>query len=212
LVNKIKIFCILTSLFSIFFTHLRADDSVTTTAAVTEGSVFPYIYIQSIEDKFISLPYEVTSKAQVSLIILTFARPDDGDMASWVKPFSEKYENNTRTAYYELALVGDVGIVNGLIFNGMRGGATEHMRKHLLVYFHDRDPYKKMFGVQDNSLIYSCLVDQKGVIKLIKTGKRADPKDIETIMSAAESLLNRHAVKKIKKSPGKQHEENSYNK
>jgi hypothetical protein len=157
---------------------------------VYEGSVFPYIYVQSLEDKYISLPYDVTSKAQVSLIILTFARPNDDDMSSWVKPFPEKFNNNTRTAYYELALVGDVGFVNGWIFNGMRDGATEQMRKHVLVYFHDKDPYKKMFNIQDDSLIYNCLVDQNGIIRMIKVGKRAEEKDIADIIKTAESLLN----------------------
>ena len=177
----------------------RADGPVTATAVIAEGSLFPYIYIQSIEDKYFSLPYEVTSKAQVSLIILTFARPNDDDMASWVKPFSEKYGNNTRTAYYELALVGDVGIINGLIFNGMRDGATEEMRKHLLVYFHDKDPYKQMFNVLDPSLIYNCLVDQNGIIKMIKTGKKAPEKDMNDILNMTESLLNPPELKKIKK-------------
>jgi hypothetical protein len=167
----------------------RADEPAAIAAPASEGSVFPCILAQSLDDKYISLPLEVTSNARISMIILTFARPSDDDMASWVKPFAEKYENNTRTAYYELALVGDVGFINGLIFNGMRDGASEHMRKHLLVYFHDKEPYKKMFNVQDNSLIYACLVDQNGVIKLIRSGKRAGKDDIEAIMSTAKTLL-----------------------
>lgn len=161
-------------------------------------AAFFLIYIQSIEDKYFSLPYDVTLKAQVSLIILTFARPNDDDMASWVKPFAEKYENNTRTAYYELALVGDVGPINGLIFNGMRDGATEQMRKHLLVYFHDKDPYKKMFNIQDDSLIYNCLVDQNGYIRLIRSGKKAAQADIGAILKTAETLLNPPPCKNLK--------------
>jgi len=175
--------------FMYFFVTARAENPVTTTTAVIEGSVFPNIHIQSIEDKYFSLPYDVTLKAQVSLIIMTFARPNDDDMASWVKPFSKKYENNTRTAYYELALVGDVGPINGLIFNGMRDGATDQMRKHLLVYFHDKDPYKKIFNIHDDSLIYSCLVDQNGIIQLIKCGKRAAQSDIDIILKTTEALL-----------------------
>jgi hypothetical protein len=190
-------------IFLIFFTltcaAARADEPITATASVSEGSVFPYIYVQSLEDKYISLPYEVTSNAQVSLIILTFARPDDNDLDSWIKPFADKFENNTGTAYYELALVGDVGIINGLIFNGMRGGATGQMKKHLLVYFHDKDPYKKMFSIQDESLIYSCLVDQNGIIRIIRSGKTAGEKNIADILHTAESLLNPPFKKKIKK-------------
>jgi hypothetical protein len=177
-------------MFMVLCSAAHADNPVTTTASVTEGSVFPGIYIQSIEDKYFSLPYEVTSKAQVSLIILTFARPNDDDMASWVKPFAEKFDGNTRAAYYELALVGDVGIINGLIFNGMRDGATAQMKKHVLVFFHDKDPYKKMFNIQDDSLIYNCLVDQNGIIRLIKSGKRAAQADIDEILKTAEILLN----------------------
>jgi hypothetical protein len=180
----------------LFSVAAAADEPVTRTASVSEGSVFPEIYSQSLEDKYISLPYEVTSKAQVSLIILTFARPDNDDMNSWVNPFAEKFENNTRTAYYELALVGDVGIINGLIFNGMRGGATEQMRKHLLVYFHDKEPYMKMFGVEDPSLIYTCLVDHNGIIKLLNSGKRAGVENVSRIIKTTESLLGRPQIKK----------------
>lgn len=185
-----KNICGLLVLLALFSIPVLAEEPVTITASVTEGSLFPYLYAQSVEDKYVSLPYEVTSKAQISLIILTFARPNDDDMNSWVKPFAEKYENNTRTAYYKIALVGDVGFINGFIYNDLRDSVTTELRKHLLVYFHDKEPYKTMFGVTDSSLIYNCLVDQNGVIKMIKAGKRADQNDIDAIIAATESLLN----------------------
>ncbi len=124
-VNKIYVFILL------FFiaASVCADEVVTPTAACASvtGTAFPKITAQTLDDKEIVLPDAVQGKA--SMIILTFSRPDDNDMASWIKPFALKYMGNTQKAYYEMALVGDVGILNG-----MKGGATEDQKAHLLVF------------------------------------------------------------------------------
>lgn len=166
----------------------RADlpAAVTFTAA---GDVFPYLQAQALDDKYITLPYNTTKTAQVSYIILTYKRPDDKDMETWVRPFKEKYDGNTRAAHYSIAMIGDIGFINMFIFNGMKGSATPEMKDHLLVFFHDKEPYKKMFGVADDSLIFVYIVDQKGVIRLAKSGRAASKEDIIDIMKAIDLLL-----------------------
>jgi hypothetical protein len=183
----VKYFLVINLLF--FSAVLAFADSPAAVSATAAGKLFPGITLQSLDDIDISLPFEVTSKAQVSHIIVTFKRPDDKDMETWVSPFREKYESNPRTAYYSLALVGDVGFINGLIFSGMQGGAAPEMRKHLLVYFRDKEPYKKILGIVDDSLIYNYILDQNGAIRLVKSGKAATQADIYEILTITESLL-----------------------
>jgi hypothetical protein len=174
-------------------------------SGTAEGGVFPEIVMQSLEDKYLSFPYEVTSQAKVAHIIVTFKRPDDKEMETWVRPFREKYDGNTRAAHYSMALVGDVGIINGLIFNGMRDSAGPDMKSHLLVYFRDKEPYKKFFNITDDSLIYNYIVDQKGTIRLARSGRAATVEDIKAILDTTESLLNppKKSPPKAKKTPKK---------
>lgn len=158
--------------------------ALTGTAA---AAVFPALSAKALDDSEVVLPDSVKNK--VSLIILTFSRPDDKELDSWVKPFDENFRDNSKTAHYEIAMIGDIGFINGLIFNGMKGGATEGQKKHLLVYFHDKEPYKRFFSVNDDSLIYIYLLDRDGAIKLAKSGRRATDADTDEIISLAFSLL-----------------------
>ncbi len=144
-----------------------------TTTAYAEQNLFPYITVQSLDDRQVSLPYEVTSTGKISLVTIAFSKPDDNDISSWVKPFIDNFEGNSKTTYFEIALVGDIGILNGLIFNNMRGGASDDKKKHVLVYFKDKDVYKRLLNITDDSLIYIYLLDKHGLIKLIKSGKKA---------------------------------------
>jgi hypothetical protein len=178
--------------FSVFIFVLLASRAFAagpvTPAAPDTAFIFPALSAQSLTDTVVSLPEAVTGK--VSLMVLTFSRPDDKDLASWVKPFAEKFNGNSMTAYYEIALIGDVGFINGIIFGGMKDGATDEQKAHLLVYFHDKDPYKKIFNVTDDSLIYICLLDQKGMIRLARSGRHASPADMEEILNIAGHLIN----------------------
>jgi len=179
---------IILTMFILVVTVVYADNAVTTTAsAYVTGTAFPKITVKALDDKEIVLPEAVKDKA--AMLMLTFSRPDDNDMASWVKPFALKYMGNTQTAYYEMALVGDVGILNGIIYNGMKGGATEEQKAHLVVFFGDKEPYKKFFSVKDDSLIYVCVLDKQGDIKLFKQGKRATEEDIKEIAEAIDLIL-----------------------
>lgn len=189
-----KIFLLLLLMLPAISVFAEESAAVTKTAG---PALFPAIVLQSLEDKYLSFPYEVTSKARVSHIIVTFKRPDDKDMETWVRPFMEKFKGNTGAAHYSFALVGDVGLINGFIFNGMRDSATPEMRSSLLVYFHDKEPYKKLFNVTDDSLIYNYIVDQNGIIRLAIAGKSAGKDDTEMLLKTAEALLKPH-VKSVK--------------
>jgi hypothetical protein len=158
--------------------------ALTATAAET---VFPVLEAQALDDSIVTLPGAVKNK--VSLIILTFSRPGDKDLDSWVKPFEDNFNDNSRTAHYEIAMIGDIGFINGFILSGMKGGASDPQKKHLLVLFRDKGPYKKYLNITDDSLIYVYLLDQKGIIRLVKTGKRALAADNDEINSLASSFL-----------------------
>lgn len=168
-------------------------------AGYIQDKLFPAITLQSLEDREVNLPYEVTSTGRVSLVTLTFSRPDDNDMASWIKPFTDKFPGNSRTSYFEIAMIGDVGLINGLIFNGMRAGVSEERKKHVLVYFKDKDIYKRIFNISDDSLIYIYLLDGNGFIRLVKSGKKAGKKDNEEINSSAQALLEPPVKNKLNK-------------
>ncbi|HRU38250.1 MAG TPA: hypothetical protein P5511_00125 [Candidatus Goldiibacteriota bacterium] len=157
--------------------------------AAAGSMFFPQLTAQKLDDSLVILPYDVTKTSRVSYIILTYKRPPDSDMETWVRPFKEKYGSNTLTAHYSVALVGDIGFLNGIIFNGMKGSAVPEMKEHLLVFFGNKDLYKKELSAHDDSLIYAYVLDQKGAIRLSLSGKTAEKKQVESVLSAVDSLL-----------------------
>ncbi len=169
----------------------------TTIMAAYVNTVFPDISAQSLTDKIVNLPADVTNT--VAMLLMTYQKPGDGLMETWLAPFIKTFSGNSKTAYYAIAMVGDAGIINGIIYNGMRGGTADEMKNHVLVYFKDKEGYKKIFNITDDSLIYVYLLDRQGIIRLIKTGKAASTEDNKEIISTAQSLLQPPVKGKVKK-------------
>ena len=162
-----------------------ADNTLT---AVSEGSPFPGLKAQDLTDRFITLPSE--SKGRVTLITAAFSRPEEGIIESWTGPFADKFSGRDDTAYYEIAMIGDVGWVSIFIFNGIKGGTPENKKEHVLVFWEKtKGEFREIFSAEDDSLIYVFLLDKEGIIRLKTSGLKAENKDIETLLSAAESLI-----------------------
>ena len=162
------------------FTAL-ADNTLT---AISTGDIFPDLYAQDLTDEFITLPAKAEGK--ISLLAVSFSRPEEGVIESWTKPFADEFKGNSNTAYYEIAMIGDVGWVSIFIFNGIKGGTKEDKKKNVLVFWEKtKDDFKKIFNVTDDKLIYVYLLDKKGRIKFMKSGEKAMSQDIQEILETA---------------------------
>ena len=162
-----------------------ADNTLT---AVSVRDIFPDIYAQDLTDKFITLPAE--SKGKVTMLAVSFSRPEEGTIESWTKPFADSFSGNSDTAYYEIGMIGDVGWVSIFIFNGIKGGTPEQKKKNVLVFWEkNKDDFKTVFNITDEKSIYIFLLDKKGKIRFIRSGKKASQKDIQDILEKTKKLL-----------------------
>jgi hypothetical protein len=176
-----KIFCVVAGLLIPFAAYSSFK-------AITYEK-FPAIEFKTMTDTIISLPDR--NYPPIVLAILSFTRPEEGVVESWSNSASALFRNSSKFNYYQAAIVGGAGPIEFFIYNGMKSGANEEQKKHLIVCFGDKDGIKKSLNITDDSLIYTYLIDRDGNILWKTKGKIATHADIKELIANIKKQLKK---------------------
>ncbi|MFP4466008.1 MAG: hypothetical protein ACLFP1_03050 [Candidatus Goldiibacteriota bacterium] len=160
------------------------------TEMLSEGDVFPELVFEKADGNIFVFPD--TEKNRITLLAAAFSRPKEGMAESWILPFENEFKGNERINYYETAMLGNLGWLQGIITGAIKGAVEEDRKKNTVLWLGDgRDNYKKRFGVSEDEDIYIFLIDTSGKIRYMTKGNKAKKEEIEKIIEKTYEILER---------------------
>lgn len=151
------------------------------------GVQFPGITAQSLAGNTVTLPDDAMGK--VTLIAIAFERNAQAMIDSWINKVESEFEDE-KIWIFEIPMI-DSPIwrpMRAIIDSGMRGGIPRHKHGHVITYYGDSTTFRTMLGMEDRSLAYLFLLDDKGIIRWEGEGF-ASGDDINHLFSVIRSLL-----------------------
>lgn len=165
------------------------------TAAITEpvpaalGRTFPTLMATSLSGKVITLPDD--AKGDVSLVALVFLDSALPMAESWNSPFAGAFTEKHPVTTYLVTVVGDSLIGRSLadrIRQGLRGSVPPAEYNLVLTVPGDIERCRRAYGIDDTSLAYIYLLDERGIIRWMEKGT-ITPEDFKTLLDAAHTML-----------------------
>jgi hypothetical protein len=153
----------------------------------TTAMQFPSFSARNLNDNVISVPNQVTKSVEVA--ILTFSRKDTVVTESWINTFTALYKGNTRTAYSQTAVIGDISIIGGIIVGGIKGILPADSWERFLIYTGDKEKLENSLKISDPSLFYVYVIGKDGFVKWMTSTAAPDDKLVRSMLKSVENEL-----------------------
>jgi len=165
------------------------------TTATTEpvpaalGRTFPTLMAASLSGRVVTLPDD--AKGDVSLVVLVFLESGLPTAESWSGPSIGAFTEAPRVTTYLVTVIGDSLIGRSLadrIHQGLRGGVSPGNYNLVLTVPGDIERCRRAYGIDETSLAYIYLLDERGIIRWMEKGTTT-PEGLDTLLDAAQTML-----------------------
>jgi hypothetical protein len=153
------------------------------------GRAFPRLSAAAISGRIATLPDDAIGG--VSLVVIVFPESAGQMEEVWSGPFVEAFAANPRVKTYLVMVVGGDRISSsmvGIVDREMRGGFPPEMHDRVLTYPGGFERCRGAFDIDDPSLAYLYLLDDRGVIRWMEKGP-ALPEGLSAVLERAQDLL-----------------------
>ena len=168
---------------------MRGTASTTEPVPAALGRTFPSLMATSLNGRVVTLPLDTSG--DVALIVLVFLESASPMAESWSGPFAGAFTTNPRVTTYLVSVIGDSLIGRSLadrISLGLRGGTPPAKHDMVLTVPGDFEQCRRAYGIDDPSLAYIYLLDERGIIRWMEKGT-ATPEGLDTLVDTAQGLL-----------------------
>jgi hypothetical protein len=156
------------------------------------GKTFPDMEAETVEDKKVKLPQEVTGK--YTLLGLAYSKKSEDELNTWFQPVFEKFVQKTSGLLSSFSY--DVNVYFVPMFTGVNAAATGTAKRkaiknidpqllpYILFYKGELKPYKEALDFEKKDIPYFFVLDPQGKIIYATSGRyTADKMDkIESVM------------------------------
>lgn len=161
--------------------------------AQIEGSPFPEMTTENVDDKEVSLPKDVQDK--YTLLAMAYSKKAEKDLTTWFSPVYNKFIKESTGVFASFAY--DINVFFVPMFTGVKAAATSAAKKktakeldpllidNILFYKGNLKPYKEALEFDKKDVPYIFLVDTDGNIAYATSGACTDAK-----MDAIEEFLD----------------------
>lgn len=148
------------------------------------GKEFPAMVAETVEDKKISLPGDVSGK--YTLIGLAYSKKSEDELNSWFQPVFEKFIQKSNGLMSGFTY--DVNVYFVPMFTGINAAATGTAKKkaaknidpqllpYVLFYKGELKPYKEALDFEKKDIPYFFVLDPEGKIVYATSGRYTDDK------------------------------------
>jgi hypothetical protein len=152
---------------------------LTTIAYGQVGKQFPAMEAETVEDKKVQLPGDVTGK--YTLLGLAYSKKSEDELNSWFQPVFEKFIQKTSGVLAEFSY--DVNVYFVPMFTGVNAAATGTAKRkamknvdpqllpYVLFYKGELKPYKESLDFEKKDIPYFFVLDPQGKIVYATSGK-----------------------------------------
>ena len=166
--------------------------SITNLSAQVIGKSFPAMDAETVEDKVVKLPADVTGK--YTLLGLAYSKKSEDELNSWFQPVFEKFIQKN-TGLFE-SFGHDVNVYFVPMFTGVNAAATGTAKRkamknvdpqllpYILFYKGDLKPYKDALDFEKKDIPYFFVLDKAGKIIYATSGKYSKAKmdEVEEVL------------------------------
>jgi hypothetical protein len=152
---------------------------VQSAACQVVGKAFPEMIAETVEDKKVNLPKDVSGK--YTLIGLAYSKKSEDELNSWFQPVFEKFVQKTNGVL--AGFTYDVNVYFVPMFTGVNAAATGTAKKkalknidpqllpYILFYKGELKPYKEALDFEKKDIPYFFVLDPNGKIVHATSGK-----------------------------------------
>lgn len=163
--------------------------------AQIEGTPFPAMETEMVDDKVINLPVDVQDK--YTLLAMAYSKKAEKDLSTWFSPVYNKFIKESTGVFASFSY--DINVFFVPMFTGVKAAATSAAKKktakqldpllipNILFYKGNLKPYKEALEFGKKDVPYIFLVDTDGNIAYATSGACSDEK-IEAIEEFLDSL------------------------
>ncbi|MEQ8927301.1 MAG: hypothetical protein RLO81_15890 [Fulvivirga sp.] len=161
--------------------------------AQLEGTAFPDMETETVDDKVINLPIDTQDK--YTLLALAYSKKAEKDLTSWFSPVYNKFIKEATGVFASFSY--DINVYFVPMFTGVKAAATGTAKRktaeeldpllipNILFYKGSLKPYKDALEFDKKDVPYLFLVDKEGKIAYATSGEYTDEK-----MEAMEEFLD----------------------
>lgn len=155
-----------------------------TIQAQVVGSIFPAMEAETVEDKKVALPKDVSGK--YTLIGMAYSKKSEDELNTWFQPVFEKFIQKTTGVMADFSY--DVNVYFVPMFTGVNAAATGTAKKkalknidakllpYILFYKGELKKYKEALDFEKRDIPYFFVLDPAGKIVYATSGKYTDTK------------------------------------
>jgi hypothetical protein len=148
------------------------------------GKPFPEMVAETIDDKKVTLPKDVSGK--YTLLGLAYSKKSEDELNTWFQPVFEKFVQKTNGLMAGFAY--DVNVFFVPMFTGVNAAATGTAKRkaaknidpqllpYVLFYKGELKPYKEALDFEKKDIPYFFVVDPTGKIVFATSGKYSQEK------------------------------------
>lgn len=156
------------------------------------NKTFPDMVTETVEDKPISLPNDVSGK--FTLLGLAYSKKSEGDLNTWFNPVFSKFIQKSDGLFGGFGY--DVNVYFIPMFTGVKAAATGTAKKkaaknfdpqllpNILFYKGKLKPYKDALDFEKKDVPYFFVLNEQGTIVYATSGRYSDDKmdEIEEVL------------------------------
>ncbi len=156
------------------------------------GKVFPVMVAETIEDKKVNLPGDVSGK--YTLLGLAYSKKSEDELNSWFQPVFEKFVRKSTGLMADFGY--DVNVYFIPMFTGVNAAATGTAKRkalkdidpqllpYILFYKGELKPYKEALDFEKKDIPYFFVLDADGKILYATSGKFTEKKldEVEAVI------------------------------
>ncbi|MEM7106576.1 MAG: hypothetical protein AAF519_00025 [Bacteroidota bacterium] len=156
------------------------------------NKVFPEMQTETVEDKPVVLPKDVTGK--FTLLGLAYSKKSESDLNTWFNPVFSKFIQKSDGLFGGFGY--DVNVYFIPMFTGVKAAATGTAKKkaaknfdpqllpNILFYKGKLKPYKEALDFEKKDVPYFFVLDEEGKIVYATSGRYSDRKmdEIEEVL------------------------------
>jgi hypothetical protein len=163
--------------------------------AQLEGTQFPAMETETVEDVVVNLPIDVNDK--YTLLALAYSKKAEADLTSWFSPIYNKFIKKSTGVFASFTY--DINVYFVPMFTGVKAAATGTAKRktaenldpllipNILFYKGELKSYKEALEFDKKDVPYLFLVDKDGNIAYSTIGEYTDEK-MESIEEFLDSL------------------------
>lgn len=166
--------------------------AATLTQAQVIGKTFPDMVAETVEDKTVSLPADVSGK--YTLLGLAYSKKSEDELNGWFQPVFEKFIQKNKGLFEGFGY--DVNVYFVPMFTGVNAAATGTAKRkaiknidpqllpYILFYKGELKPYKEALDFEKKDTPYFFVLDKQGKIVYATSGKYSKAKldEVEDVL------------------------------